>query len=130
MGFGDQKRGNGFLATNGIRLLWSEKNWGSRQQWWTKQVTINGYNKLAKCLKKIRRCKVDKRGKTTGENISIVIWTSIVIHLRSYHDVRRNLNYPMQISILHNRHEGDNWIISMMSPFRIRMLYSRGTLCP
>jgi hypothetical protein len=55
-------------------------------------VAINDNNKLAKCLKKIRRCKVDKRGETTRENISIVIRTSIVIHLRSYHDVRKNLS--------------------------------------
>jgi hypothetical protein len=28
---------------------------------------------IGKMFEKIRRCKVDKRGKTTGENISIVI---------------------------------------------------------
>jgi hypothetical protein len=29
-------------------------------------VVINGYNKLEKCSK-IRRCKVDRRGRTTRE---------------------------------------------------------------
>jgi hypothetical protein len=33
----------------------------------------NSYNKLAKYSEKIRRCKVDKRVKTTRENIRIVI---------------------------------------------------------
>jgi hypothetical protein len=63
---------------------------------------------IGKMLEKIRRCKVDKKGKTTRENINIVIRKRIVINQRSYHDVRKNLSYPMQISILHNRHEGDN----------------------
>jgi hypothetical protein len=40
-------------------------------------ATINWKN-----TKKTRMCKVDKRGKTTRENISIVILTNSVIHSR------------------------------------------------
>jgi hypothetical protein len=36
---------------------------------------------IGKMIEKIRRYKIDKRGKTTRENISIVISTNIVIHL-------------------------------------------------
>jgi hypothetical protein len=44
-------------------VLWSEKNWGTRQQWWTKQVAINGYNKLAKCSKKQEGVRLTKEGR-------------------------------------------------------------------